>query len=419
MASNGSEIFRKVSLERLSSPEQLDQLIQVTRPRGWLALAAIWCLILVTIAWGVLGSVPTSANGTGILIRQGGVSAVVVNGSGPVEEILVEVGDRIEKGDVVARIRQESIERQIADVQVRLDSQKGDYQELQRYAEEQRRLSRANEAQQRSNLERSTATLEYQIELLEKNLRVEKELLVDGLVTQQNVLQREQEVNRSRDELEALRLELAGLELERLETEQQLERQLEGYRNDLRDLELELADKNASLEETSRVRAAASGRVLELVAAEGDVVQPGTALLNLEVDADELIAVLFVPADLGKQIQPGMDARVTPSTVKREEHGFILGRVTWVSEFPATARGMQRQLANQRLVDRLLESGPPIQVNVELERNEQTRTGFSWSSSAGPNLDITSGTLASGSVIVREDRPITLVVPKLRESLGI
>ena len=419
MASDGSHIFRKVSLERLSSPEQLDQLMQVTRPRGWLALGAFWFLILGSLVWGVFGSVPTAANGSGILIRQGGVSAVVVNGAGPVEEILVSVGDRIEKGDVVARIRQESIERQISDAQVRLETQKSDYEEFQRYALEQRRLSLANERQQRASLERSIETLERQMELLKQNLDVERELLGDGLVTQQSVLQREQEVNSTEDELASQRLELSGLPLERLETEQQLERQLETYRNGLRDVELELAEKKASLEETSRVRAASSGRVLELVVDEGDVVQPGTAVLNIEVDADELIAVLFVPADLGKQINLGMKARVTPSTVKREEHGFILGEVTWVSEFPATARGMQRQLANQNLVDQLLEKGPTIQVNVKLEKSDETRTGYRWSSSAGPDLDITSGTLASGSVIVREDRPITLVIPKLRETMGI
>ena len=38
-------IFRKVALERLSSPEQLDQLMQVTSPKGWLALAGLGALL--------------------------------------------------------------------------------------------------------------------------------------------------------------------------------------------------------------------------------------------------------------------------------------------------------------------------------------------------------------------------------------
>ena len=37
---NDNGIFRKVSLDRLSSPEKLDQLLPVTDRKGWLALLA-------------------------------------------------------------------------------------------------------------------------------------------------------------------------------------------------------------------------------------------------------------------------------------------------------------------------------------------------------------------------------------------
>jgi len=33
-------IFRQAALDRLSSPEQLDRLMQVTLPTGWIALVA-------------------------------------------------------------------------------------------------------------------------------------------------------------------------------------------------------------------------------------------------------------------------------------------------------------------------------------------------------------------------------------------
>ena len=33
------QIFRKAALTRLASPDQLDQLMQVTSPRSWIALA--------------------------------------------------------------------------------------------------------------------------------------------------------------------------------------------------------------------------------------------------------------------------------------------------------------------------------------------------------------------------------------------
>jgi HlyD family secretion protein len=68
-----SEIFRKVSLDRLSSPEQLDQLMQVTTTRGWMALAAIGALLVAVVTWAVVGSLPERVVGQGILVRSGGI----------------------------------------------------------------------------------------------------------------------------------------------------------------------------------------------------------------------------------------------------------------------------------------------------------------------------------------------------------
>ena len=419
MADHESKVFRKVSLERLSSPEQLDQLMQVTSPKGWIALLSLVGLLIVALIWGFLGSIPTSAAGDGILLRRGGVSTVVAAGSGQVETILVAVGDEISKGQVIARIRQEGIARQIDDVLARKEAMENELKILERYAATQTELSEANEEQQRSNLLRSIETLERQAELLDKNLVVQQELLQDGLVTQQTVLSAEQEVTRIRDELASQRLELDGLELIRLKSEQDLLQQLEDRRSRMRDLELELREKQASLEESVHVVATEDGKVLELLVDEGNVVAPGNPVLSMEVASEDLMAVIFVPAEMGKQVTPGMSARISPSTVKVEEHGFILGEVQWVSEFPSTSKGMERLLGNQELVVGLMESGPPIRVDVRLLRDENTSTNFKWSSKKGPEIDITSGTLAAGSVIVKEDVPISLVIPLARKNLGL
>lgn len=412
-------IFRKVALERLSSPEQLDQLMQVTNPRGWLALWAMVAVAAGALAWGIFGAIPTEALGEGILIRRGGVSDLVSTGSGQVDQMLVNVGDEVKKGQVVARIRQEGISRQVEETKARIASLEEEYQDLLRYAEEQKRLSARNRAQEKANLERTVATLERELGLLEERLANEKLLLADGLVTKQTVLLTEQQLNANRDRLAQTRLELSGLDLKQLEAGQQLEQQIEARRAARRDLDLKLRELEANLVESNAVVSPYEGRVLELMADRGDLVSPGTAILSMEVVSEELMAVLFVPASSGKQVKPGLVARISPSNVKREEYGFILGKVVWAAEFPSTSRGMLRLLANQELVNKLMKEGPPIQIDVALERDPATPTGFKWSSSRGPELDISSGTLAIGSVIVREERPISLVIPKLRKSLGI
>lgn len=412
-------IFRKVALERLSSPEQLDQLLQVTNPRGWLALGALGALLLTSLVWAIFGSIPTEAGGEGILLRQGGVTSLVAAEQGQVEEVLVSVGDVIEKGQVVARVRQQELLRQIQDSRDKLADERAEYNDLLRYAGQQERLRDRDLAQQRANLEQNIRALEKEVELARDQVAAQRDLLKDGLVTKQTFLASEQHLNDAQGRLAAARLELNGLELKRLDAGQQVEQQLETRQAQIRDLELELRERQARLGESARVVSSHAGRVLEVLADRGDVVTPGTPILNLELTSKELMAVLFIPASAGKKVQPGMRVRVSPSTVKREEFGSMLGKVVWAAEFPSTQKGMVRVLGNEALVQKLMEEGPPIQVNVALDRDASTPTGYRWSSSTGPSLSISSGTLATGAVVVREERPIRLILPKVREKLGL
>jgi len=412
-------IFRKVALERLSSPEQLDQMVQVTDPKGWLALTGIGAILLAAIGWGVFGSIPTVSQGDGILLRQGGISDLVSNAAGQVQEVLVSVGDVIEKGQPVARIQQDALLRQIADDRSKQAVLRDQYAEALRIASQQKQLRARDLAQQRANLQRSIETLEKDVSLLRERLDAQQALLNDGLITRETFLNTQQSLNAKRDQLAQARLDLNGLDLKRIEADQQLDQQLQARQTAIHDLELEIGELNAKLGENVNILSPYSGRVLEVLANRGDVVNPGTAILSVEVLSENLQAVLFVPASTGKKVQPGMTVRLSPSTVKREEYGSLLGKVTWVAEFPSTSRGMIRLLGNEALVTRLMEQGPPIQVNVALERDPAMPTGYRWSSSRGPNLKISSGTLASGDIVVQEDRPIRLIIPKVREATGL
>ena len=53
------QIFRKKSVDRMSSPEQLNDYIKVTNPGVWMALAAIVILLVGVCVWGVFGTLET------------------------------------------------------------------------------------------------------------------------------------------------------------------------------------------------------------------------------------------------------------------------------------------------------------------------------------------------------------------------
>jgi HlyD family secretion protein len=62
-------LFRQESLEKLSSPERLDELMEVVNPRAWLSLTTIGALIVATLIWSILGKIPLNISGTGVLIH--------------------------------------------------------------------------------------------------------------------------------------------------------------------------------------------------------------------------------------------------------------------------------------------------------------------------------------------------------------
>lgn len=57
-----SDVFRKKSLERIKSPESLNDYIAVASPGVWLLLAAVVLLLVGMLCWGIFGKVETSVS---------------------------------------------------------------------------------------------------------------------------------------------------------------------------------------------------------------------------------------------------------------------------------------------------------------------------------------------------------------------
>ena len=61
-----SKLFKKSSVERFSSPEKLNDFIQVSNPSSWMVLGAALALLLGLLAWGVFGELTQSVTFTGL-----------------------------------------------------------------------------------------------------------------------------------------------------------------------------------------------------------------------------------------------------------------------------------------------------------------------------------------------------------------
>jgi HlyD family secretion protein len=60
-----------------------------------------------------------------------------------------------------------------------------------------------------------------------------------------------------------------------------------------------------------------------------------------------------------------------------------------------------------------------LEVSGSLETDTATDSGFRWSSSIGPPVGISSGTICKARAVTHDVRPIELVIPFLRKFFGI
>ena len=173
------------------------------------------------------------------------------------------------------------------------------------------------------------------------------------------------------------------------------------------------------LSQNTQIISPIEGRVLEIKISAGAVLAVGTPVIAIESEGTKLEALIYIPAERGKNVKLGMPVRIEPSTVKREEFGTMVGTVVSISDFPITPQGMAAVLHNDNLVQRFSKEGAAYAATVSLEPDPENVSGYRWAVGKGPPDRLTSGTLTRAEITTRRQRPLDLVVPLFRRLTGI
>ncbi|MBR1383628.1 MAG: hypothetical protein IJ555_07460 [Ruminococcus sp.] len=94
MAEQNTGIFRKSSMDRISSPEQLTDYLKVTNPGIWVLLAAVIILLGGLFAWSMVGNLETVAEGVAVV--ENGTAQIMVTDTANSEiasGMTVRIGD--------------------------------------------------------------------------------------------------------------------------------------------------------------------------------------------------------------------------------------------------------------------------------------------------------------------------------------
>ena len=107
-----------------------------------------------------------------------------------------------------------------------------------------------------------------------------------------------------------------------------------------------------------------------------------------------------------RNLRVGMEAQVWPADQKRDEIGYVRGRISQVVRYPADAAKVRQILKSDILAKQLLEQDNVVyEVLIDLQRDPADSTRYDWSFGEPENVSMDFGTYCS---VLTETRRLSM-----------
>ncbi len=407
-----SDLFRDEAIKNLRSPEQLDTVLRLTSPIGWLSLAVLFVIIAIVTIWGVVGSVPVQVKGMGVFLDRGGVVySVIAPAAGRIDAIDVKVGQVVTKGTRLAVLSLPNREAQLRDARRTLESLQGQYDRQLVFSGKDVESRNANMRDTIGALNAKITADKNHLDFLQPLYDAQQEELEKGYITRKQLEQTRSDIFATKQSIRDSRNKIAEARSAQVEFENQQRRTMAELEQQVITAKNSFEEAKTFLETEKEIFSPVDGRVTEIDVKLGVLVKTDDQVAVIEKSGKNLELITYFEIGKGKKIHPGMRAEVAPSSIERDLYGSIQGNVESVSDLPETQAGLMAILGNETLVGKMMGAGAPIKVVITLDKDPKTFSGLKWSSSKGPPLKVTTGDTGFASVTVREERPINLVIP--------
>ena len=273
--------FRKAALEKLSTPEKLDQLIKVTSPKGWIALLTIAIALGTGITWSFFGNVKTKLNVVGVLLG-GEIHEVVATSQGQLIDLNINIGEMVKEGDIIATIEQPELFQQIEEVKANLKEREFDLQRLLSYGNQDTRLQGELVQQQRTSIELQIQSENKNLSFLRTQLVTEEGLLKQGLITNSQLVNTKQQIDAAKNSIERLKSQLVQTSSQKLNIGFDLQQKINVSKQRIAEAERRLKHLEERYDIQTNIRSTYSGEVVEVLSEAGIVVGQGTPLFKLK-----------------------------------------------------------------------------------------------------------------------------------------
>ena len=367
--------------EREKETEFLPAILEVTEtppsPTGRIIMWSVLILLVVALAWGILGKINEVAVAEGKVIPTGQIKTVQVKNKGIVDEIRVKEGDFVQEGDVLVVLDPtttaadyDSLKKRAAyyrlDIQRLTSELTGQpfvpakdpdleahdlaaelalYQSRTSDYQTQRQSRQDIIAQRQARLQATQATYEkYDAGLKiaqDKESRLQQ-LLADNAISEFQLLEQKKETIEYAKNAQAELDSINSIRAEIAEAEQNLANVDASYRKDIMTSLVEAKKEYYSITESIKkadedarmatIYAPATGKIYNLsIHTVGGIVTDAQPLMQIVPDDVKLIFEVYADnKDIGF-IKPGMEAEIKVTTFNFQKFGMVKAEVMEIS----------------------------------------------------------------------------------------
>ena len=337
--------------------------ILLTRPPSSVLLTlCASAFVLGFILFIAIGKYTQKQRVDGVLIADKGIVKVVSSQPGTIEEVLVQEGQHVTKGqtlyvvnsdrsDSAGHLQQGEKQAQLKDQLQRLEEQSERQRSITNYSIENLNKKKDSLLQQIKSLTEGNALAEEQAALAERNLERYRSLSVRQYASALEVEQKEQEVLGQRARIKDLLRARLAMELDLANTEKELQTvSLQGG-NDISSLRrsqssLQQEISASEVDRQTLVRASISGIATAVLVKVGQTVstQP---LLTIVPDGAELLAELYVPTQSIAFTKIGTPVQVRYPAFPYQKFGQHRGLVREISQVAINSSELSRSVSSQ------------------------------------------------------------------------
>ena len=402
-------MYRPRVVDRLADSEKLERSLRVTTPQIWVAALFMLFVSVVVTIWAVVGEIPSYVRANGLLLESESKD-ILVTDTGIVAELYFLQGSRVTKNDLIAKIQKPEVSELLKNALLMVDERQVKLETLTFELQTADKLNETHLENQFNNLAEleelaleAVLTAEARVKELETKAKDEFTESTDLEIARDRHYSAQQalfDIFRQRNDLEFSESQRRLANDVRLQT-----------------AELELiaaVDKVKSIQETSDsiyIVAPADGRISELNFDLGEVVQSGQKFAKLEIRTGEIELMLYIPPAYGKMGLAGKNVLIYPSTINREDHGALKGKVVEVSLSPVGFEEIKQTVKNTDLVRTFTQNGQPYEGRVRLVPDTSTVSGFAWTSERGAAMSLSPGILVEAEIEIARKAPIEFVAP--------